>query len=424
MKKIIEMAFRNIKRNKRRTLLAVISVSLAVMLVVLIQGLVEGLVENIIKNSVKNETGHIRITTIEYFKNINSPIINEVITNPEELIEYITSDKYISNQIQLITTRIKFPVLLQYKGKNKTAFCIAGDIEKERELLMFDKCIVDGEYLKKEYFKKNNKRYREVIIGKKLAEILDLKVNNTFSLMLSGADFGIRIPSFFVRGIFSSGLNMLDENVFMINIEDAKYVLRTNGGVHEIFIILKDHKNTQKIREYINNLLSKKDDYKNLIASDWKQTGGWVKMMEQALKIYNFMYLAITFLGTFIIANIMLMIILERKREIGILKSMGFKNSQILLLFTLEGMILGAIGSIFGAILGTLISIPLSIYGLDFSSSMSSMNYPMDNIVKWSINPVGVFSSMILGVFVSLVVSILPSRYATKITPIDALKTL
>ncbi len=422
--KIIQMAVRNIKRNKRRTVLSIISVGLSIMLVVVLQGLVDGLVENIIKNSIKNETGHIRITTKKYFEEINSPSSQQIVYNPESVLGYILSDVNVSMKIEFVTERIKFPVLLQYSGNNKTAVCIAGDSEKEKKLLMLDKSIIEGEYLRNKLVVKGNKKYREIIIGKKLAKMLNLKVGDTFPLMLSGIDFGVRIPSFYVRGIFETGLNMFDENVFMMNIEDAKYVLRTNGGVHEILIMIKKYKEAEKVAKYINSLLLKKDEYKNLVASDWKTTGGFVKMMYQALKIYNFLYIAITFLGSFIITNIILMTILERKREIGILKSMGFKKVQILMLFTFEGMVLGTVGSICGALLGILISIPLSIYGIDFSSSMSNMNFPMDNIVRWSINLASILSSVLLGILVSSIVSVLPSRYASKMKTVDALKSV
>ncbi|MCS7231073.1 MAG: FtsX-like permease family protein [Elusimicrobiota bacterium] len=422
IKKFFDIVFRNIKRNKRRTLLAVISVSLAVMFVVILQGLVDGMVENIIKNSTKNETGHIRITSKEYLRNIQSPSLQHLIYNPQEVINYILSDKNLSKQIKLVTERIKFFVILRYQNFNKTALCIAGDIEKEKELLMLNKSIIEGEYLTKKSAKKGNRVYREVIIGEKLAKIMNLKVGDTFSLMLQRVDFSIKIPSFYVRGIFKTGLNMLDENVFMMNIEDAKDLLNTDDAICEILLMLKKYHKAEELTEHINQLLSKKKEYEYLIASDWKETSGFVKMINQAVGIYDFLYIAVTFLGSFIITNIILMIVLERRREIGILKSMGFKKFHILFLFTLEGTILGTIGSIFGAILGTIINIPLSIYGIDFSS-MGSMNYPMDNVIRWSINLTSILLAVILGVVVSSIMSILPSRYAAKMKPVDALKT-
>lgn len=421
---LIKMAFRNIKRNKRRSFLAVLSVGLALMLVIILQGLVDGLVENMIKNSTKNETGHIRLMNQEYFKNIQYNSLQHIIYNPDNLINFIKIDKYLSNKIQIITERIKFPVLLQYSGNNKSAIGIAGNIENEKLLLMLDKSIIDGSYLSGNIIKKNGKKYREVIIGQKLAEILELKVGDDFSLMLQGSDLGIHIPRFIVKGIFKTGLNMIDENIFMINIEDAKSILKTDGGVQEILIMLNNFKESFSVSKYINKLLQNNKDFSYIVAKNWKESNSFLAMMDQALQIYNFLYFTIAFLGAFIITNIMMMVILERKREIGILKSMGMKKREILFLFTFEGIILGTIGSFCGVLVGTLINIPLSIIGLDFSSSMSSMNFPIDNVIKWSITISGIITTMFIGIFVSALVSVIPSRHAANMKAIDAIKSI
>lgn len=424
MSMLLKMAFRNIRRNKRRSLLAIISVGLALMLVVVLQGLVDGLVENMIKNSTKNDTGHIRIMSEEYFKNLQYMPVQHLVYNPEEVIDFIKSDRKIADRIELITERMRFPVLLQYSGNNKAAIGIGGDIENERKLLMLDRSIIEGSYLSGKIIEKDGKKYREVVIGKKLADLLELKVGSDFSLMLQGADLGIHIPRFYVTGIFQTGLNMIDENLFMISTEDAKKILKTEGGVQEIVIMLKNYREAPSLARRINGLLKNKEDTRYLVAKDWKSSSGFLSMMDQALKIYNFLYLTITFLGAFIITNIMMMIVLERKREIGILKSMGMKRREILVLFTLEGIILGGIGSISGVIAGTIINIPLSTIGIDFSSSMSNLNFPVDNLIKWSIRPGSIFSSMVLGIIVSAIVSVIPSRHAAKMKAVDAIRSV
>ncbi len=247
MKSLFRFVARNLKRNVYRTILAATSVAIASLLVVILLGLVNGMVENMIRNSTKNETGHVRVVSKEYLKEISIFPVNYVVHQPEEIINYLLSYLKLSKRFQIITERIKFPVLLQVKGNNKTAFCIAGDINKEKQLLMLDKSIVEGKYLTGEKILLDGEKHYEIIIGKKLAEILELKVGDTFSVLLQGVDLGLHIPSFYVKGIFQTGLNTLDENVFMINVEDAKKILKTDGAVHEIFIMLKNYKEAQKV---------------------------------------------------------------------------------------------------------------------------------------------------------------------------------
>lgn len=423
MNPILKFVIRNLNRNKRRTILAATSVAISSMLVVVLLGLVDGMVENMIKNSTKNETGHVRIVSKEYLKNISSPDIRYLIYEAEEIIEKISNDKDLSKKIETITQRIKFPVLLQIKSKNKTALCISADKEKERQLLMLDKSIVEGRYLTGERILIKGKKYYEVILGKKLAEILELKVGDTFTIMIQGTDLSLHIPSFYVRGIFNTGLNMIDENIIMMNIEDAKKILKTNGGVQEIFIMLKNYKEAQEFTKKVNKILID-NNYNYLIAVDWKSSGNFLRMIEQALQVYNLLYLMITVLGALIITNIMMMVVLERRYEIGILKSMGFKNIQILGLFTLEGALIGTIGVFVGVFIGTLINIPLSIYGIDFSSSMNNLNFPLESIIKWKINIFSIIFAMILGMVISAVMSLIPSRYASKLKIVDAIRSV
>jgi len=421
---LLKMALRNIQRNRRRSLLAILSVGLSLMMVVVLQGLVDGLVENIMKNSTKNDTGHIRIVEEEYFKNISTMPIQYLVYNPEEVVAFLESDPKMTEKITLITERIKFPVLLQYKGNNKAALGIGGDVEKEKSLLMLDRAIVEGRYLSGRVQQQNEKKLREVIVGKKMAETLELKVGDSFSLMLSGADLGIHIPRFLVVGIFETGLNMLDENLFFLGIDDAKEVLKTSGGVQEILIMLKRYQEAPYVAASIEKKLKEREEFAYLRAVDWKSAGGFVGMLEQAMSIYSLLYVVITLLGAFIITNIMMMIVLERRREIGILKSMGLKKREILFLFTLEGTILGGIGSVAGVVVGTLINIPLAIYGLDFSSSLQNMNFPMDNVVKWMISAGSIVGSMFLGIMVSAIMSLIPSRHAAKMKAVDAIRSI
>lgn len=421
---IFKMAFRNIRRNKRRSILACISVGIALMAVAVLQGLVDGIMDNIIRNSTKNETGHIRIASKEYFNNIEYLPVYYTIYNPEGVAKIINEIPEVKDKIVLLTERFRFPVLVEFKGNNKAGLCFGGDIEKEKQLLMLNKSIVEGRYLSGNVIEENGVKFREIIIGKKMAETLNLKIGDSFSLMLQGSDLGIHIPRFRVVGIFNTGLNAVDDNIFMVSLNDAKEILGSGDGVQEMVIMLKNYNDAKWVAEKINEKFNSIPEFSYLKAVDWKSSGSFAGMLDQVMKIYSIIYFIITLLGTFIIMSIMIMIILERRKEIGILKAMGLKKLEILVLFTLEGTILGGIGTLGGVIAGTLINIPLSIWGIDFSSSLSNMNFPMDNVVKCAITGGSIFGSIVLGVIVSSIVSLIPSRHAANMNPVDAIKSV
>lgn len=421
---LLKMAFRNIRRNRRRSLLAVFSVTLALALVVVLQGLVEGMVDNMIRNGTKNDSGHIRITTKMYAENIRYYPLQYLVSDPDILRQEILSHPRWSKEIELMTFRLRFPVLLQYEGNNKAAFGLGGDVVVEKNLLMLERAIVEGRYLSGQVVKKDGLTYREVIVGKKMADTLRIKVGESFSVMLQGADYGIRVPRFLVVGIFQTGLNMMDENIFQMDLYDTMDVLRTSGGVQEVLLFLKDYKRAASLAQEIQSWLEQDGRWGDVVAVPWTKAGGIVGMMEQIMPVYSLIYFVVTFLGMLIITNIMMMIVLERRREIGILKAMGFKSREVLVLFLYEGLILGLIGSVVGVLLGVLISMPLAIWGLDFSSSLSGMNFPLDSLIRWKVTVKSVGGSLLLGLVVATVVSFLPARLAAKMKPVDAIRSV
>ncbi|MFH1760118.1 MAG: FtsX-like permease family protein, partial [bacterium] len=116
-----------------------------------------------------------------------------------------------------------------------------------------------------------------------------------------------------------------------------------------------------------------------IAVTSWTQIGDWYRLTQLQKKFYNIFYSIIAVLGAFIIGNIMMMVVLERRREIGLIKSMGMNRLEIMLLFLFEGIVLGFIGSVSGIIIGLIVNIILHFKGFDFSSLLGSFNFPMDN---------------------------------------------
>ena len=421
---LIRLAFRNIRRNRRRSMLAVISVALSLMIIVFLKGMVDGMNDSIIKNSTKNETGHIRITTKEFNEKIHFMPVTENIADPDGLIALIQSDPKISNEVSLITERIYFPILLQYSGNNKSAVVVAGDIEKEKQLLMLNKSIKKGKYLDDQAVDESGKKVREIIMGKNIADILEMGVSNTTTVMLQGSDYSIHIPTLKLVGIFQTGINSLDDSIFQMSLKDAKEVLHTSGGSQQIIIMLKDYRKSDAVAALIQAKLDQSEVFKGMAVTPWLKAGGMAAFMQQAMKIYNFIYFVVAFLGALIITNIMMMVVLERRKEIGIMKSMGFSRPEILILFLFEGIALGTVGSISGVVLGVLSSLYFVFQGIDFTTVMSSLTFPMDNVIKFSLSVPGIIAMMLLGIIVASLVSILPSRQAAKMNAVDAIKSV
>ncbi|MCL6591073.1 MAG: ABC transporter permease [Firmicutes bacterium] len=419
---LLKMAFRNIQRNTRRSLLAAISVGLALFMVIFLQGYINGMKSSVIYNSTKSESGHIQLVTKEYLKNRRFMPITENIPDPDELIAFLRSDPAINQEVDFITERFFFGMLLQYEGNNKAAIAFGGDVEQERKMLMLDRALVEGRYLSSA--KDPESKEREIILGRKVADVLKLKVGDTLKVLVSGSDYSLHIPTLKVAGIFKTGINALDDSTFQMSLQDAQEILHTGGGSQQILIMLKDYRQAKKVARLIQKRLAGDGRFQNIVAVPWDESGGFAQTMVSMEQLYNLIYIVIAFLGSFIITNIMMMVVLERRKEIGIIKSMGFSRGEILGMFLMEGSILGLIGSISGVALGSLVSIYFMVHGIDFGSMLSDVNMPIDNVIKFIITVPGIISTMFLGIIVAAIVSILPSRQASKMNVVDAIKSV
>jgi putative ABC transport system permease protein len=419
---LLKMAFRNIRRNTRRSLLAVISVGLSLALIIFLQGLINGMKRSVIDNATKNESGHIQLVTREYLKNKRFMPVTDNIPNAAELINYLKTDPVIQKEARLITERLFFGVILQYEGNNKAVVGFGGNVNNERQMMMLNRSIVAGRYL--DDLKPGKSKEREIVVGQKIADVLKLKVGDTFKVLVSGSDYSLHIPTLKVVGIFKTGLNSLDDTMFQISLQNAQAILHTGGGSQQILIMLRDYQKADAVARLIARKLASNEQFRDIAVVSWKNAGGFAQAMEAATQIYDFMYVVIALLGSFIITNIMMMVVLERRKEIGIIKSMGFSRPEIMGLFLMEGSILGLIGSISGVLLGTLSSIYFMIKGIDFTSMLSNLNMPLDNVIKFVITIPGIMTTMLLGIIIAAIVSVFPSRQAAKMNVVDAIKSV
>ena len=191
------------------------------------------------------------------------------------------------------------------------------------------------------------------IVGAKLAEDLGLKVGDTLKVVAEKADYGMGFKKFRISGLFKTGMEAFDGATFQIGLDDARELLGLGKGASQVLVMLK---NSARLRPSgqahrgkpcERRLRQALGDGAGPRSARRRRSSRWTG------RIYFFIELIIAFLGAFIIANVMMMVVLERKREIGILKSMGMENERIFGFSSPKASMLGIIGGICGAILGT-----------------------------------------------------------------------
>ncbi len=413
--KLIEFAGRNVLRNTRRSLLAAASVLLSILMIVVLNGLTEGFLDSLVRNYTKNETGHVNISTAAFRARERFMPVDEYIPGADGLAEKSVTLLAGAGIRAKTAERIRFGVILSAGENTKTALGIAGEAEKERSLLMLDRSVLPGGTYCSEP--------GTVILGDKLARDLGLSAGDLLKIVTRKADGGLGYKKLLISGIFRTGVNSLDGTVFQMGLADARELLGMEGGSQSILVMLEDYKQAGRAAA----VLASAPEFgaaSGLSVLPWTKIGEYPRLIAMARAIYIWVWVFVAFLGAFIIANVLMMVILERRRETGILMSMGMPRREILSLFVLEGAMIGAAGSTAGSLLGTLFNLALSKKGFDMTSAMAAMTWPMDNVIHPRADIFTALAFIAMGTLVAAIVSWLPARNASRMNPVDAIRSV
>lgn len=257
-------------------------------------------------------------------------------------------------------------------------------------------------------------------MGSALASSLHYRVGDTVRVMTSGSDYALHLRKFVITGLFATGLNVFDDMMFQVNIDDARDLLAMGNAAQQIIIMLNDYRKADKVAAEIRRSIPDT----SISVTPWTKIGDTYTTVVLVQRVYGWIYIIIALLGAFIISNIMMMVVMERRKEIGILKSMGFTRREILVMFLFEGMALGFVGSLSGAALGSGLVAFFHVHGLDLTTYMSRMNIPLDNVIYTTLSGGSLVYSIILGTVLSAFVSIAPARQAAGMNVVDSIKSV
>jgi len=402
---LLRLAYRNFFRNTRRSLISGLSVALAITAIIFARSYIRGIFQNMTGNVVKLVSGHITITTKEYERRERLIPLSESFALTNDFYEALPEE-----DIQIASPRIKFGVLLGEEELSVPALGYAIDPDKEREIAGLQKRLIEGVYMEL--------GQNEAILGKGLADRLDMTVGDTLTVITRTAYDSPTGLNLVIKGIFQTGIGGMDRNIFYIPLDVGQTMLDLEERTTEFVILVNDPGNVVDVVRSI-----KLGDEYAVTSYLQNPVLRWVNLAEA---IYSIFYIIILLVACSAIANTMLMIVFERTKEIGMMKALGLNNLSIVGLLTIEAAIIGVVGSFFGTIGGPALSYWLKSEGIDISmvSSTASADMPFGPIIYLAPTPFIVITAFLLGLIITVVVALLPISRATRINPAKALKTI
>lgn len=410
MKNIFKIAYRNLLRNHRRTLLTASLITLGVVFVLVYTALSGSFKNYMIGQITDSSMGHIQIHKKGFVASVeNLPLDKNLNAKALEYLEQFLNE---SQYIQSYSYRIKFGGMFSNFTSSTNIRLNAIDPDKEFTTLP----------ALQERFNNFNGKFEKgmIIVPDIISKGMDVKTGDTVVLVANNKSGSVNGINLKVAGELTriSGPGGRDG---YIHIEDAKKVLRIKGvEVSEIVIRLKDVNMLQDALVELSPIL-KKLNQKEKPAFEihtWEKLSPFyniVKMLDVMNISIQIILISIVLIS---ILNVMIMSVYERIKEIGTIAAMGTPPRTIVKLFLMEGFLLGILGAVLGAILSMII-----VQGLD----MMQITYSFGRESNLILEPVLAFKDVIIVsiivVVISLIASISPALKASKLDPVEALRT-
>lgn len=403
--KFLELAFKNVTRNLRRTMITGFIMAFGCISLILAGGFIRYSFWGLGENAIRGEHGHLQIFNPEYLSSEEDQPLQFGISKTDSLISVINT----VNEVRYAMPRISFMGLISNGDKSLAFIGQAVEPDKEKQLSESRIRMDEGRHLGEEL---SEQEEDEVILAKGLAKSLKASIGDYLTLMVTTTSGVLNAVDVKLVGIFSTGIPELDARLLNVKLATAQNLLVTNR-VTNIVVVLKETELTELAANKVTQLLP------DFTIKRWDELATFYQAV---VKLYNtifgFMGILIFIVVLLASSNTMMMSIFERTKEIGTLMAIGTSSRRILTNFLLEGLVIGVIASACGLILGFLLSFLINHAGI-------MMPPPPGSTFGYALNVHYVLSiylgSFVFMVFTSLVSTLIPAFKAAKMKIVDAL---
>ena len=402
----LQLAWRNIWRNPRRTIVILFAVIIGVWSMVLLGALMRGIAVGMIKNGIATLTGHIQIHHRGYR---NDPAIENSITDPQvvekALNELLPPGSHWSGRVRVNA--------IVNNARHSSGITLVG-IEPlaEAKVSFIGKAISRGRYLEANDL-------NGIIVGEALLEKFETTIGHKLVLMSQDTNQEIASRAFHIRGSFRAEMESTEKQFVFVNRAAAQKMLRLGNGISEISILLPEDGESRKVCHQLESALPSN----TFEIQDWHELLPFQTAYLKILDGFMWFWFLIVFVAMgFGIVNTTLMAVFERMREFGLMKALGMKPWWILREVLVESFLLLICGIFIGNCLGFLSIYALSGSGIDLSALAAGAEYAgMSRIIYPAVAIKDVMVANLTVLLLGLLVSLYPAIKASRFTPVQAL---
>ena len=397
---IYSLSRKNIWRNKVRSLIVMGSVTVGLICGIFFIAFMNGMTVQRINSAIKSEVSHIQIHNPAF---LDDNEVQYTIPNIDELTNLLDT----TSTIMAYAPRITITGMIGSARSSEGVNIVGINPDKERMVTDIHTKITDSV---PNYFGKK----RPIMISKRLADKMRVKLNSKIVLTFQSTTGELTGAPFKVTALYQTSNKVFDEMmVFVPQQKIAAIAGLKSNQAHEIAILLKSNLQTADTKENIT------EAFPNITARTWKkimpELGMMVDMMDSMLYVFMIIILVALAFG---IINTMMMAVLERQREIGMLMAIGMNKKRVFTMIMLETIYISMTGAIVGMLISHLILSTLANTGIDMSLYAEGLEaYGYDKIIYPAIDLIHYINISVLVVITAIVSSVWPARKALKLKP-------
>lgn len=384
MKLAFQIATRFLKSSKGQTILIALGIAIGVSVQIFIGSLIQGLQKSLVDTTIGNQP---QIT-------LTSNNEEKLIADYKEIVDRISANE---EEVINLSVAADGPALISKNEETYSILLRGFNIDEADSIFNIKESLVEGTLPDSE---------GKVLIGVDLKEEADISIGDEIELL---ANFG-DTSTVTVTGFFNLGVASLNKSWTITNLETAQNVFSYDDQVTSINMQLKD----VFLADTVADSIKERETSETLVVDNWKAQNedllsGLNGQSVSSIMIQVFVMISVL-LG---IASILAITVVQKSKQIGILKAMGIKDKDSSLIFLFQGLLLGVLGAILGVALGLLLA---------FTFTKFALNPDGTPVVPLFIDPMFITFSAVIAVAASVIAALIPARNSSKLSPIEVIR--
>ncbi len=407
MKPYLDIALKSIKANKSRSIVTVMLTTISTIILIFASTLMDGEHKIMLKNAVEVYPGYIQITNKKF---LDTPSYDNLIFDEKSVIDKLKQ----RSDIDTITPRFETSALFSSDTKTLGAMIVAIVPNLEKKVSKLKSSLIEGEYLTSN---DTNKLY----IGKELAKRLKVSVGDKVSFISNGADYSFCADNVTIKGVFQTGLYEFDANSAFLNKSYFDKVFSSkNLATHIIILPVAPDKSLQ-----ISKSIQKGLD-NSLLAQSWQESMDSLVTAMELDSVFGYFTLSIFFIVIFFVVLIYtLLVVFSRIKEIGVLRAIGTKKTEILSMLVFESVLLSFLSVVIGGLIGAYLAYYFNINPIELADEYQEQfkQYGiMATALPTDFNLFTIFRDMIIMFILGVLSTLYPILKINSLTPSEAMR--